>query len=88
VTRGIHDVDLDLGAGPRAIADRRVLREDRYSALALLLARVHYALDDLLVSAERPGLAQHRVDQRGLAVVDMGDDRDVAELWHRADEAS
>ena len=33
-----------------------------------------------LVRGERPGLAQHGVDQRGLAVVDVGDDRDVAQV--------
>ncbi len=35
--------------------------------------------DDLLVGPEGPGLAEHGVDESGLAVVDVGDDRDVAE---------
>ena len=30
--------------------------------------------------AERAGLAEHRVDERGLAVVDVGDDGDVAQV--------
>ena len=30
--------------------------------------------------AEGAGLAQHRVDERRLAVVDVGDDRDVADV--------
>ena len=34
----------------------------------------------LLVGGEDAGLAQHRVDQRRLAVVDVGDDRDVADV--------
>ena len=34
---------------------------------------------DLLVFAEGAGLAQQLVDERGLAVVDVGDDGDVAE---------
>ena len=38
------------------------------------------ALGDLLVGAEGAGLAQQRIDQGGLAVVDMGDDRDVADI--------
>ena len=42
--------------------------------------RVHHALGDLLVLAEGAGLAQQLVDQRGLAVVDVGDDGDVADL--------
>src|SRR5258707_5803708 len=32
---------------------------------------------DLLVCGEDAGLAEHRVDERGLAVIDVGDDRDV-----------
>ena len=35
---------------------------------------------DVLVGAERPRLPQHGVDQRRLAVVDVGDDRDVADV--------
>ena len=35
-------------------------------------------LVDVLARPERAGLPQHRVDQRRLAVVDVGDDRDVA----------
>ena len=33
-----------------------------------------------LVRGEHAGLAQHGVDQRGLAVVDVRDDRDVADV--------
>ena len=39
--------------------------------------------DDLLVDAEHPGLAQHGVDEGGLAVVDVGDDGDVAQVGAR-----
>ena len=35
---------------------------------------------DLLVGAEGAGLAEHGVDQRGLAVVDVGHDGDIAEI--------
>ena len=42
--------------------------------------RVHHALGHLLVVAEDVGLLQHAVDQRGLAVVDVGDDGDVADV--------
>jgi hypothetical protein len=31
------------------------------------------------VDGERPGLTQHGVDESGLAVIDVGDDRDVAQ---------
>ena len=43
------------------------------------VVRVHDALGDVLVRGEGAGLAQQLVDQRGLAVVDVGDDGDVAE---------
>ena len=46
--------------------------------LALEVVRVHDALDHVLMRGECPGLAQELVDQRGFAVVDVGDDRDVA----------
>ena len=60
--------------------DRRVLGEDRDALLALEVDRVHHALGDVLVLAERAGLPEHRVDERRLAVVDVGDDGDVAEV--------
>ncbi len=59
-----------------------VLGEDRDALLALEVAGVHDPVGDTfeLVGGERAGLAQHRVDERGLAVVDVRDDRDVAEV--------
>ena len=39
-----------------------------------------YALDDLLVFAEGSALFEHGVDEGRLAVVDVGDDGDVAEI--------
>ena len=38
------------------------------------------ALGDPLVLAERAGLLQQAVDQRGLAVVDVGDNGDIAKV--------
>ncbi len=72
VPRGVDDVD------PRPfVLDRAVLREDRDAALALEVVAVHDALAHLLVRAERAGLAQELVDQRGLAMIDVRDDGDV-----------
>ena len=67
--------DVDLAA---VEVDGRVLGEDGDAALALELVRVHHALGHLLVGAKGAGLAQHGVDERGLAMVDMGDDGDIA----------
>ena len=63
-----------------SIADRAVLGEDRDAALALEVVAVHHPLADVLVLGERAGLHQQLVDERGLAVVDVGDDRDVAQV--------
>ena len=41
---------------------------------------VHGALGDGLVLAERARLRQEAVDQRGLAVVDVGNDGDIAQV--------
>ena len=66
-----------------AVPDGGVLGEDRDALLALEVHRVHDALGDVLVLAERAGLPEHRVDERRLAVVDVRDDRDVADVVAR-----
>ena len=71
----VDDVELDV-----AVVDRRVLGEDRDALLALEVHRVHDAIGDVLVGAEGAGLPEHGVDERRLAVVDVGDDGDVAEV--------
>ena len=78
VTGRVDDVEDHV-----AVADRRVLGEDRDALLALEVVRVHDPLVDVLVGAERAGLPQQGVDQRGLAVVDVGDDRDIAQIRAR-----
>src|SRR5581483_5335737 len=75
VPRRVDDVDLDT-----LVLDGRVLRHDRDPALALDRVAVHHALRDLLVLAEDVALPQHAVDEGGLPVVDVRDDRDVADV--------
>ena len=75
VARRVDDVDLRL-----AVAEGRVLGEDRDPLLPLEVHRVEHALVDVLVLAESAGLPEHRVDEGRLAVVDVRDDRDVAEI--------
>jgi hypothetical protein len=48
--------------------------------LALEVRRVHHAVDDFLVLAEDTRLPEHGVNERGLAVVDVGDYGDVADV--------
>ncbi len=74
--------DVDFAA---LEVDGGVLGEDGDAALALQLIRVHHSLGDLFVGAECAGLAQHGVDERGLAVVNVSDDGDIAyRLIHRS----
>ena len=73
VSRSIDDVDLH--AFP---ANAGVFREDRDASFALEVVRVHHALGNDLVVPKRSGLAEHVIDEGGFAVVDVGDDGDVA----------
>ena len=66
-----------------AVANRRVLGEDRDALLTLEVVRVHHPLVDVLVGAERARLPQQGVDERRLAVVDVGDDCNVAQIRAR-----
>ena len=62
------------------VGDRGVLREDRDALFTLEVVRVHRAFIDMRVLAERARLTEHGVDERGLAVVDVRDDCDIAEV--------
>ena len=72
VTGRIDNIDLDA-----LIVNGRILGKNGDAALALESARVHDALLDDLVFAEGARLFEHLIDQRRLAVVDVGDDRNV-----------
>ena len=64
---------------------RGALGQDGDAALALQVVGVHGALGDLLVLAEGAGLRQQLVDEGGLAMVDVCDDRDIAQVhWSEA----
>src|SRR6266508_4945746 len=69
--------DVDLNA---AVPDGGVPGKDRDPLLALEVHRVEHPLGDLLVLPERARLPEHRVDERRLAVIDVGDDRDIADV--------
>jgi hypothetical protein len=75
VAGGVDDVDLDV-----AVRDGGVLGEDGDAALALQVVAVHHARLRDLVGAEALGLLEHGVHEGGLAVVDVGDDGDVADV--------
>src|SRR6185437_10384914 len=69
--------DVDAGVFP---LHRGRLGQDGDAALALQIVGIHRALDHALVVAVGAGLLQQAIDQRGLAVVDVGDDGDVTKV--------
>ena len=68
--------DIDLGPPPR---HGSVLREDRDAPFALQRIGIEDPLAHLLAFAKYSRLPEHLVDQRGLAMVHVRDDRDVAQ---------
>ena len=69
--------DIDAHVLPH---HRRRLGENGDAALALEVVRIHDPFGDALIVAERARLLQEPVDEGRLAVVDVGDDGDIAEL--------
>ncbi len=71
----VDDVDL-------RVADFQgdVFGEDRDAAFAFEVVGVEYAGAAQLALAEQARLTEHLIDQGGLAVIDVGDDGDIAEV--------
>ncbi len=69
----VDDIDFYV-----VVKNGGIFCENGDAALAFEFVRVHDALDVVLVGAKRATLLQHGIDQRGLAVVDVGDDCDIA----------
>ena len=42
---------------------------------------VHHGIDNFLVCGQGAGLAQQLIDHGGLAMIDVGDDGDVTDLF-------
>jgi hypothetical protein len=74
----VDDVDFLV-----VIEDGSIFGEDGDAPLALELVRIHDTLGYSLIGAEGSGLAEHSVDESGFAVVDVGDDGDIADGAHR-----
>ena len=69
--------EVDLHA---VVVEGDVLGQDRDAPLALQVVRVEDAIADELAGAELAALAQQAIDQRRLAVIDVGDDGDIANV--------
>ncbi len=75
VAGGVDDVDAVV-----LPVDRGRLGEDGDAAFLFEVVGIHGAFGDALVLAERAGLAQKLVDERGFPMVDVRDDRDVSDV--------
>src|ERR1051326_6405377 len=60
------------------VKDGGVLGKDGNAALAFEFVGIHHPVDEFLVGAEDAALAKHLVHERRLAVVNVGDDGDIA----------
>ena len=75
VAGGVDDVDAGV------LPDQRSgLGQDGDAPFALQVVGIHRPLGHPLVLAERAGLLQQAVDQGGFAVVDVGDNGDIAQI--------
>ena len=75
VARGVHDVDLGI-----AVLDGGVLGQNGDAALPLQIVGVHNAIHSILIFTVHTALLEHLIHQRGLAEVDMGDDRHISQF--------
>lgn len=79
VAWGVDDIDDGRRPVRMPAMHGRVLGQDRDALFLLQVPGVHEALDRVVTTVvQRARLPQHRVDQGGLPVVDVGDDGDVA----------
>ena len=79
VARGVDDVDLIV-----LVDDRNVLREDRDAAFAFQVVVVQYEFAGRLgVVPQDVSCQNHLVHECGFAVIDVGNNRNIAQFLHR-----
>ncbi len=80
VSGRVHDVDAVV-----VPANGRVLGQNGDAALPLLVVGVHDALGPFRAAIKRSRLIQQAVHERGFAVVNVGDNGDVAKLLNQGE---
>ena len=75
MARGVYDIDLIV-----FVVHRGVLGQDGDASLPLQITGVHDTLHGGLVFPIDAALLEHLVHQGGFAVVNMGDDGDIADF--------
>ena len=74
MARCIDDIDSVV-----APANGSIFRQDRDATLSLEIVGIHRTFRQIDTRVDRAGLLQELVDERGLTMVDVGDDGDVAD---------
>ena len=77
----VDQIQVVLAAVGRGVLERRGLRLDRDAALALQVHRIEHLRFHFAIAQAAAALNQ-AVGQRRFAVVDMRDDRKVADVLH------
>ena len=72
----IYDIDLHT-----IMHDRRILRQDCNSPFPFQRVGIHDAFRHLLIFPENMALLQHGIHKSGFTMIDMGDDRNVADIF-------
>ena len=78
VAGSIHDIHMVI-----LPAESGVLGADGDAFFFFQVHRVHHALIRFLVGAEGSRLLEKLIHERCLAVIDVGDDGDVANIFHK-----
>ena len=76
MARGVDDIDFEVFK-----MNGGVFGKDRDAALFFLVVGVHHPFGDLLVVAEDVGLLEKAIEQGGFAMVDVGDDGNIANFF-------
>ena len=74
MTRSIKNIDFDLTPSNRTVFGRY-----RDSPFLFKVHVIHQSFTDLLIFPEKPCLTEHLVDKGGFAMVNMGNDGNVAD---------
>jgi hypothetical protein len=79
---GINDVDLHhlVGSGVKH-HNGRILGQNGNAAFAFEVIGIHHALFNVLIIAESMGLSQQTINERGFAMIDVGDNGDISYIF-------
>ncbi len=80
---GINDIDVIVFP-----VDGGVFGENGNTTLALLIIGIHYPFDLFAAGLQRTGLLQEFINQCGLAMIDVRDNGDIANIFYHFRAAS